>query len=80
MEILVYFIRCNLKVWITLLQSLINFNELFSVTLHSFKNEGIQKLAFSFNNVSRGLKVMKIITEESILKYFYEPIELKIEE
>lgn len=57
-----------------------NFTELFSATSLSFKNEGVQKIAFSFNNISRGLRVLKIISEESIMKYFFESIELKIEE
>ncbi|CAD8051510.1 unnamed protein product [Paramecium sonneborni] len=68
------------SILIDVTQNLINFNELFSITQHSFKNEGVQKIAFSFNNISRGFKVMKIILEESILKYFYESIELKLEE
>ncbi|CAK71388.1 unnamed protein product (macronuclear) [Paramecium tetraurelia] len=68
------------SILIDVTQNLVNFNELFSVTQHSFKNEGIQRIAFSFNNIQRGFKVMKIILEESILKYFYEQIELKIEE
>lgn len=59
-------------------QSLVNMSELFSASADSFlETGGNHRVAFSFANIARGFKVLKITLNEAIMKVFLEPCEIE---